>query len=283
MHTKENLAGGVLFLDKRRKRLKQGDRLKNRYEIQKILGTGGSSRVYLAYDRKQERNRAVKEIRRFQGAGEQVHRIMMRQETELIRRLNYPYFPQIEEVLEEEEAFYIIMEYLEGETLEQLLARSGPQPQKKVVGWARDMCLVLGYLHRCQPPIIYRDMKPGNIMLQPGGNLRLIDFGAAFSDNDDWVNLGTKGYAAPEQLAGEPVDARTDIYGLGVTMYHLLTGNDPRQVMTEQYDIRRCSRAFSGKLGKIIKKCTRQKPGQRYHSCEELRKDLENFANRKKL
>lgn len=263
--------------------MKQGDRLKNRYEIQKILGTGGSSRVYLAYDRIQERNRAVKEIRRFQGVGEQAHKMMVRQETELIRRLDYPYFPQIEEVLEEEEAFYIIMEYLEGETLEQLLARSGPQPQKKVVGWGRDMCLVLGYLHSCRPPVIYRDMKPGNIMLQPGGNLRLIDFGAAFAENDDSVNLGTKGYAAPEQLAGEPVDARTDIYGLGVTMYHLLTGNDPRQVMTGQYDIRRCSRGLSGKLGKIIKKCTRRQPGQRYHSCEELRKDLENFANRKKL
>ena len=89
--------------------MKQGDRLKNRYEIQKILGTGGSSRVYLAYDRIQERNRAVKEIRRFQGVGEQAHKMMVRQETELIRRLDYPYFPQNEEVLEEEEAFYIIM------------------------------------------------------------------------------------------------------------------------------------------------------------------------------
>ena len=110
------------------------------------------------------------------------------------------------------------------------------------------MCLVLGYLHNCRPPVIYRDMKPGNIMLQPGGNLRLIDFGAVFTGDGDTPNLGTRGYAAPEQLAGERVDARTDIYGLGVTMYHLLTGQEPGQVRDGAFQLRRCSRRLSRKL-----------------------------------
>ncbi len=263
--------------------LNQGDRLNSRYEIQRMLGAGGSSRVYLAYDREQKRNLAVKEIRKIPGDGEEIHTKMMRRETELIQRLNYPYFPRIEEVLEREEAFYVVMEYLEGETLEQVLQRSGPQSQKNVTRWARDMCLVLGYLHNCRPQVVYRDMKPGNIMLQPGGNLRLIDFGAVFEEGAESLNLGTRGYAAPEQLAGEPADARTDIYGLGVTMYHLLTGQDPRQVPDGQFRIRRCSRSLSRKLDRIVRKCTRSEPGSRYQSCEDLRKDLENFANRKKL
>ncbi len=263
--------------------LKQGDLLNSRYEIQRILGSGGFSRVYLAYDREQERNRAVKEIRKSQGAGEEIHTKIMRQETELIRRLNYPYFPSVEEVVEEEEALYIVMEYLEGETLEQVLKRSGPQAQEDVVRWARDMCLVLGYLHNCRPPVIYRDMKPGNIMLQPGGNLRLIDFGAVFTGDVGAPNLGTRGYAAPEQLAGEKVDSRTDIYGLGVTMYHLLTGQGPGHVPDGKFRIRRCRCGLSRRLDRIVRRCTCSDPDLRYHSCEELRKDLENFAKRKKL
>ncbi len=263
--------------------LRQGDKLKNRYEIQRILGAGGSSNVYLAYDKVQKKNRAIKEIRKSQGAVEEIHKIIMRQETELIMRLKYPYFPSVEEVVEEEEALYIVMEYLEGETLEQVLKRSGPQSQADVVRWARDMCLVLGYLHNCRPPVIYRDMKPGNIMLQPGGNLRLIDFGAVFTGDGDTPNLGTRGYAAPEQLAGERADARTDIYGLGVTMYHLLTGQEPGQVRDGAFQLRRCSRRLSRKLDRIVRRCTRPNPDQRYPSCEDLRKDLENFANRKKL
>ena len=110
--------------------LRQGDKLKNRYEIQRILGAGGSSNVYLAYDKVQKKNRAIKEIRKSQGAVEEIHKIIMRQETELIMRLKYPYFPSVEEVVEKEEALYIVMEYLEGETLEQILKRSGPSPRQ---------------------------------------------------------------------------------------------------------------------------------------------------------
>lgn len=251
--------------------LKSGTVLKDRYEIKNLLGTGGASKVYAAYDREGEQRQVIKEIRNYR---EKQIRDMVQREAELIQRLKYPYFPALEEVIEGENVCYLVMEYLEGETLEEVLKRTGPQSQQDVVCWAKDMCLVLDYLHNCRPPVIYRDMKPGNIMLQPGGNLRLMDFGAVWEMRDGQkipeVSLGTRGYAAPEQLAGEAIDARTDLYGLGATMYHLLTGKDPRQFPCEQYGIRRWNRKLSRKLEKIIQTCTRKDPGERYDSCEEL-------------
>lgn len=257
--------------------LKQGNILKSRYEIKGTLGSGGSSHVHFAYDRKTGRNRAIKEVGQIQG--EQAAYIV-RQEIELVQKLHYPYFPEIVEVLEQGEICYIVMEYLEGETLEHLLARSGAQPWQQVVRWAKDMCLVLGYLHNCQPPVIYRDMKPANIILQPSGNLRLIDFGAALEcgdQNGEYINLGTPGYAAPEQLAGQTADARTDIYCLGATMYHLLTGKDPCQYPCSAHPVRKFNRKIPRKLAKIIQKCTCEHPESRYASCEDLRKALEGI------
>ena len=289
----ENLAQrGSLFLileGKERGMLEQGTVLEGRYEVKGRLGEGGTSQVYAAYDREKRRNRAIKEVMAPPGSQElkrQVHNMVQR-EVGLIKKLKYPYFPELEEVIEKEGASYLVMEYLEGETLAQVLARSGPQPYQKVVRWARDMCLVLGYLHNCQPPIIYRDMKPGNVMLQPGGNLRLIDFGAVWELAPNLagsrVSLGTRGYAAPEQLNGGEVGPMTDIYGLGATMRHLLTGEDPCKFQSEKRPIGLISRPFPRKLGKIVCKCTRQEPKERYQSCMELKEDLENFANRKRL
>lgn len=258
--------------------LSPGAILENRYEIRKLLGQGGSSCVYLAYDRETCRNWAIKEIYRCRNNQTD---IMVEQETALIQRLGYPYFPKLEEILEKEELYYIVMEYLEGETLGQILTRTGGQPWQQVVRWTKDMCLVLGYLHDCQPPVIYRDMKPENIMLQPGGNLRLIDFGTVWTAEGNnkkvRVSFGTKGYAAPEQLNGEPIDVRTDIYGLGATMYHLLTGKDPCQFPCGEYSIRYWNRRLPRKLDKIVQKCTHTYPINRYSSCEELREALERI------
>lgn len=257
--------------------LEQGMVLQGRYEIKKILGAGGSSHVYFAYDRETRQNRAVKEVCKPQDGPAAS---MVRQETELVQKLRYPYFPEIVEVFGQGGMCYIVMEYLEGETLGQLLARTGPQPWEQVVRWARDMCLVLGYLHNLKPPVIYRDMKPDNIILQPGGNLRLIDFGAALeckNQGGEAISLGTRGYAAPEQLAGEAVDARTDIYCLGVTMYHLLSGKDPCQFPCSAHSVRKFNWRLPRKLARIVKKCTCGQPGGRYRSCEELQKALEGI------
>lgn len=259
--------------------MKDCNLLNNRYELKDKLGQGGSSRIYFAYDRDKKKNCAVKSIDKFQN--EQIYHIVNK-EAELIRRLRYPYFPEVEEIIETENTCYIVMEYLEGETLDKLLERQGRISQTEVVKWAKNICLMLGFLHHCSPPVIYCDMKPANIMLQSGGNLRLLDFGAAWEQTEGGkqiLSLGTRGYAAPEQLDGSGIiDARTDIYGLGVTMYHLLTGKDPCEFPCEKYKLRHWNRSLSRKLEKIVGKCTERNPAKRYQSCEELLKDLLLFT-----
>ena len=255
--------------------LGQGDVLEGRYEVKGKLGEGGSSLVFLAYDTKSGENRAVKEI---EGKRDGQARRAARREAGLVQRLRYPYFPKIEELIEKEDASYLVMEYLEGETLGRLLARKGAQPASDVVKWAESLCLMLGYLHEAQPPVLYRDMKPANVMLQSGGNLRLLDFGAAQEmGRGDGLSFGTRGYAAPEQLAG---DGRTDVYGLGATMYQLLTGKDPGEFPCGKYGIRHWNRRLPAKLERIVKKCTRPEKEGRYPSCEALRAELGKLGRR---
>ena len=167
------------------------------------------------------------------------------------------------------------MDYIEGEPLSKIIKEHGPQPQEIVVAWGKQLCEVLYYLHTRKPAIIYRDMKPSNIMLRPDGNIKLIDFGIAREykeDNtEDTDSLGTKGYAAPEQFGGNgQTDARTDIYCLGVTLYHLVTGRNPCKEPYEVRPIREVNAALSGGLEQIILKCTRKNPNERYQTAMEL-------------
>lgn len=254
----------------------KGQILAQRYEIQMRLGRGGSSQVYLAYDTVSGRKRAVKQIEK---SGDSWTCGFARREAETVLKLDYPYFPEIVDILQTEEADYIVMEYLQGETAGARLRRLGPQPVQEVVRWAKDLCLMLSYLHGQKPSMVYCDMKPDNIMIQPEGNLRLIDFGAVLElrqkDAKPQLLLGTRGYAAPEQLGnGQPVDARADIYGLGVTMRQLLTGQDPCKDKAGAFPARSLRRAMPRRLERIVRKCTREEPGMRYQTCEELREDL---------
>ena len=125
----------------------------------------------------------------------------------MMKKLDYPSLPRIVDIIEKENVIYVVMDYIEGETLSSVLSKEGAQPQEVVIEWAKELCRVLDYLHTQNPPIIYRDMKPANIMLQPNGNIKLIDFGIAREYKEqnlaDTVSLGTKGYAAPEQFGGK--------------------------------------------------------------------------------
>lgn len=255
---------------------KYSENLGKRYEILKKLGQSPNAQVYLVCDKDSRKMRAVKEIKMTQ---ERLSQDLAHREAELIRKLKYPYFPEVLEVFETKEVVYIVMEYLEGETLSSRLQRMGPQPLEDVLHWGKDLCLMLDYLHRRHPAVIYCDMKPDNVMVQSGGNLRLIDFGAVLEieegQKDKGPYLGTRGYAAPEQLIwGQTVDARTDIYGLGVTLYQLLTDKDPCEFACKEYSIRDWNRSLPRRLDKIIKKCTKENPRERFPSCEKLREEL---------
>lgn len=155
---------------------------------------------------------------------------------------------------------------------------------KDVIEWSKQLCDVLGYLHSREKPIIYRDMKPSNVMLKPDGKVILIDFGTAreFKEKNiaDTTCLGTQGYAAPEQFGGMgQTDARTDIYCLGATMYHLVTGHNPAEPPYEMYPITQWDSRLSSGLEEIILKCTQRNPKDRYQSCAELMYALEHYQD----
>lgn len=262
--------------------LEIGSVVDGKYKILNKIGQGGMSVVYLAMNERANKQWAIKEVRKDGIKDYEVVKQGLIVETDLLKKLNHPNLPSIVDVIDRDGSFLIVMDYIEGKSLLSYLEDYGPQMQDDVIDWAKQMCDVLGYLHSRKPPIVYRDIKPGNIMLRPDGRVMLIDFGTAreFKERNvaDTVCLGTVGYAAPEQFGGKgQTDARTDIYGLGATLYHLVTGYSPCDPPFEILPIRQINPALSSGLEKILLKCTEKNPDERYQSCEELRYALDNY------
>lgn len=247
------------------------------YEIQSLIGKGGMSAVYLAEHKRLHTRWAVKEVYKQQSA-----RFDFLAESNILKRLQHPMLPRIVDIFEDEQRIFIVEDFVEGITLEQLLQKQRRVDETQGLQWFRDLCGVLRYLHTQQPnPIIYRDMKPSNVMLQPDGSLKLIDFGIAREykqdSNADTTYIGTKGYAAPEQFGTAQTDARTDIYALGVTMYHLLTGKSPYEPPYQFVPVRQLVPELSHGIEFILNKCVQPEPTDRYQSVEELLEDLDHI------
>ncbi len=262
--------------------LEIGSLVDGKYKILSEIGHGGMSIVYMAINEKANKTWAIKEVRKDGVLDFEAVRQGLIVETDMLKRLRHPYLPSIVDVIENENSFLIVMDYIEGNALSTTLEEYGPLPQEYVIEWAKQLCDVLGYLHSRTPAIIYRDMKPANIMLKPDGSITLIDFGTAREYKEknlaDTTCLGTIGYAAPEQFGGMgQTDARTDIYCLGTTLYHLLTGHNPSEPPYEVKPIREINPAFSSGLENIILKCVQKDPNERYQSCAELMYDLEHY------
>ena len=263
--------------------LEIGSLIDGKYRILRVVGKGGMSVVYQAVNEKANKIWAIKEVRKDGVQNYEVVKQNLIVETDLLKRFNHPNLPSIIDVIDGDGSFLIVMDYIEGNSLSKALETSGAQSQEDVVEWSKELCDVLGYLHSRTPPIIYRDMKPANVMLKPDGHISLIDFGTArefkSSAVEDTTCLGTQGYAAPEQYGGHgQTDARTDIYCLGATMYHLLTGHNPSMPPYEMYPIRQWNPDLSSGLEKIILKCTQRNPDDRYQSCAELLYDLDHYT-----
>lgn len=262
--------------------LEIGSLVDGKYKILNKVGQGGMSVVYLAMNEKANKQWAVKEVRKDGIKDFEVVKQGLVAETDILKKLSHPNLPSIIDVIDTQDSFIIIMDYIQGNSLNKALDEFGAQPQEDVIDWAKQLCDVLGYLHSREPAIIYRDMKPANIMLKPDGNVTLIDFGTAreFKEKNlaDTTCLGTVGYAAPEQFGGMgQTDARTDIYCLGATLYHLVTGMNPCEPPYEIKPIREINPALSGGLEKIILKCTQRDPNDRYQSAAELMYALEHY------
>ena len=214
--------------------LEAGTVLQGRYQIQRLLGGGGMGMVYLAHDQRlANRPCAIKEM--VDHFIDQAQRIEANEyfarEADTLAQLKHQAIPAITDRFELANRHYLVMEYVEGRNLEEELAvRGEPLPEGLVIDIARQLCDVLVYLHGLVPPIIYRDMKPSNVMLNSNGRVVLVDFGIArlFKAARKGTMIGTLGFAPPEQYQGM-VDPRSDIYSLGATLHYVLTGRDPEK------------------------------------------------------
>jgi serine/threonine protein kinase len=210
-----------------------GHMLDGRYRIHKVLGQGGMGRVYLANDtRLANRPVACKEMIVGDGLQEQKAIEDFNREARVLASLSHPSIPQIIDYFSELGCHYLVMEFVAGGDLQSHLDKLGPHarmPEGRVLTWARQILEVLSFLHAQSPPIVYRDLKPGNIMIDQHGRAMLIDFGIArfLPAGGRGTQIGSIGYAPPEQYMGK-MEPRSDLFSLAATMHHLLTGRDPQ-------------------------------------------------------
>ena len=205
-----------------------GTVLGGKYEILKKIGQGGMSIVYLAMDTHLNKQWAVKEIKKSKTQDTKTLLKSLQREANILKMVDHPVLPRIVDILNEKGTVFVVMDYIEGRPMNEILRLEGAQSQEQVIEWAKNLCSALDYLHSLNPPIIYRDMKPSNIMLKPDGKVKLIDFGTAkeldVENIADTTALGTRGYAAPEQFGDSKgrriykTDESTDVYCLGASL-----------------------------------------------------------------
>ncbi len=267
--------------------------LQSRYRIVRKIGGGGMGQVYLAHDtRLADKPCAIKELApalyaapdEQAAAAEQFHR-----EAAMLAHLNHPNLPNVYDYFTEGEHFYLVMDYVNGETLANQLERSpGGLPPETVVGWAVQLCDVFDYLHSQSPPVIFRDLKPSNVMVTADNTIKLIDFGVARlfdpSKGTDTLKMGTAGYAPPEQYAGQgQTTPRSDMYSLGVTIYELLTGDDPTAHPFVFTPPRSLVPAISPQLSNVVMKAVSLGPAERFQSAAEFKAALQKAITSRRL
>ena len=253
-----------------------------KYRIEGKIGKGGSGIVYKAQDERLGSLVAVKEFY----AGNKY----ARKEVELLKKLKHPALPNILDYVVAGEKEYLVMEYIEGVTLECYVKKFGPIGQKQALAWAGELARALHYLHGRGEPIIYRDMKPSNVMINDRGKAKLIDFGSAYfkyEEGKEQICAGTYGYAAPEQFgrsAGAVVDERSDVYGLGATLHYMLTGSDPSHPPFLIQPLMFYNAALSPGLEKVIRKATEKEREKRYQSIAQMEEALkkQNGADKRR-
>ncbi len=262
--------------------IKVGTVLNDRYELLKEIGSGGLSTVYLARDTRINKAWVVKIVKTETTNKVNKVRDSIIQEAQMMKSFNHPYIPKVADIINTSGYLAVVMDYVEGETLENIVKEYGPQSAEMVIELAKQLCDVLGYLHSQNPPVIYRDVKPANIILKPDMKIAVVDFGIMRTykpgKTADTVCLGTSGFAPPEQYGTAQTDPRSDIYSLGMTMYCICFGVKPQG---KNYQIADEARSpLESELLTVVKKCTELNPDDRYSSCAELRNDLNSLKEK---
>ncbi len=262
-----------------------GTVFEGRYRVEKIVGKGGMGTVYRAVDLTDGSCWAIKEQ-----LMKPQYRQLLLTEAEILGKLHHPALPELRYRGIKGEYLYLVMEFIEGQTLEDVLKQMQAQgflpSEEQVLDWFTQVAGVLVYLHGLETPVMYRDLKPANIMLEPSGRIRIIDFGIAqeYRDRDNGaladVAALTRGYAAPEQYNPKyMLNVRTDIYALGVTMHYLLTGKDPNKPPYHFRPARKLRPEASPAIEAVLKKCLQVNPDRRYASAEALLYELEHLPD----
>lgn len=263
-----------------------------KYRILRPLGQGGEGVVYLAEDTDLGRRAALKRLWDHGGTGEEIRR-----EAAFLRDLRHPMLPVVYELFRgglctdelpfQEEGWYLALEYIEGMSLHNYIRKEGGVREEQACLWGEALLDVLSYLHTRETPVIYRDLRPDNIMVCRDGLVRLVDFGAAafqsFGEREVERMAYTRAFAAPEQRpeAGKRAwaDERSDIYAFGKTLRYLVTGAEP----TASYDALSPScynPLLSAELVEIIARCIAEAPKERYQVVSEIVRDLERRGRR---
>ena len=274
-----------------------------KYTVIRALGQGGEGCVYLARDEDLQRLVAIKRMNRAEPDGEEEKRLI--KEADFLQQLRHPMLPVVYDLLWED-AWYLVMEYIQGTNLHDYIERNGSVREEQACVWAGQLLDILMYLHTRKTPVIYRDLKPDNIMVCPDGRLKLVDFGAAFRRNFGGERergmAATMGFSAPEQFGHREnlehsdrvreaemqhegqkpyADERSDIYAFGKVMYYIVTGADPAKPPYTSLSIREYQPLLSDRLERIIRKCIKDVPQERYQVVSEVRRELDRCGKRK--
>lgn len=274
--------------------LSEGIQLQERYKILGIIGIGGMGAVYKAQDLRFPgvmRICAVKEMINT-ATDPQVRQMIVRnfeREASILATLSHPAIPQVYDYFTEGSRSYLVLEFVDGKDLEAKLAEvEGFFPEDLVIDWAVQLCDVLSYLHNHKPrPIIFRDLKPSNIMLDVHNRIRLVDFGIAklFQSGEKGTMIGTEGYSPPEQYRGI-AEPRGDIYALGATIHHLLSKQDPRlepPFSFHERPIHDTNPTVSRDLVEVIEKALSYDINERWGSAEEFKRVLMSLPSARGL
>lgn len=273
--------------------LTPGAVLQSRYKITKLIGQGGMGAIYLADDtRFSNRVCVIKEmLDNFTDENQRTTATSnFLREADMLASLHHEGIPEVYDRFSEGNRHYLVMEYIQGVDLEQKLEQSGdPFDEKMVLNWSVQICDILSYLHNQKPPIIYRDMKPANLILTKSGKMYMVDFGIArfFNPIKKGTMVGTQGYAPPEQYRGL-MEPRSDIYALGATMHHLLTSRDPQEEPPFSFpSVRDINPVISVNTEKLIEKALEKDASDRFESAEDMLKSImkitANFSDSVKI
>lgn len=260
--------------------LNSGDILDNKYEIIRTLGKGGMGVVYLCKNIKLGNLWAIKEV--IQGK----KNIDILTESNILKNLNHPGIRKIVDTFYVNNNLYMVQDYVDGQTLKEYVKANGRIQAEKICRIVSDLCDIIGYLHNQNPVIIYRDIKPSNIMIMTSGKVVLIDFGISkvykndMTQDIDKICAGSNGYAAPEQYGSGKCCKQTDIYGIGMLIYFMVKGRTPytgiEPLLDENYEPE-----INNKLKKIIQRCVRIDIKERYALVEDLKEDISEVLHKK--